>query len=128
MVMILVDEVLHTVGRSIFFKTYDTVKDLYGMHINMGGTSLEPAFLHIFPYQKGKFVVVDQLEQYYGIDLKGRRVELPTEEEEAWRSVIIKSSVCNCRRTNTQAGCRYCGGQGSIRNSFGIKLISSLLY
>ncbi len=124
--MILLNEVLHQAGRSTFYKTYDTVKDLYGVHINIAGTYLEPVFLHVFKFEKGEFVVVDQLEQYYGIDLKGTRIELSEEEEGEWSSTIIKNSVCNCIKTRTQDTCRYCDGKGSLINSFGFKLLSAI--
>lgn len=124
MVMILINELLHSTGKSTFFKTYDTVKDLYGIHINAAGTFLEPVFLHIFRFRDGRFVVVDQLEQYYAIDLKGKRHELNPREEREWRATIIKSSTCNCVRTRTMATCKYCTGDGTLNNSFGMKLLS----
>ncbi len=123
--MILINEVLHRTERSTFYKTYDTVKDLYGVHSNTAGTFLEPMFLHLFKFEKGNFVVVDQLEQYFGIDLKGRRIELTKQEEDEWRSFIIKSSVCNCIKTKTKDTCSYCGGHGSLKNSYGLKLLST---
>ncbi len=125
MVMILVNEVLHSTGNSTFYKTYDTVKDLYGIHTNSAGTFLEPVFLHIFKYESGMFVVVDQIEQFYGVDLKGNRLELSANEESRWQSVIIKSSTCNCIRTRTTHNCKYCGGDGNIPNSYGLKQLSS---
>ncbi|EJF10599.1 hypothetical protein [Pontibacter sp. BAB1700] len=124
MIIILVNEVLHTVGNSTFYKTYDTVRDLYGIHSNAAGTFLEPSFLHIFSYKEGRFVVVDQLEQYYAIDLKGKRLELTGKEEAEWKMIIIKSSTCNCMRTRSTHTCTYCCGDGTINNTFGMKLLS----
>jgi hypothetical protein len=126
MVMILVNEVLHTTGKSTFYKTYDTVKDLYGVHSNTAGSFLLPVFLHIFKYDDGMFVVVDQLEQYYGIDLKGKRHEFTQKEQKSWKNIIIKSSTCNCVRTKTMATCKYCVGDGTINNNYGRKLLSDL--
>lgn len=125
MVMILINEVLHFMGEGTFYKTYDTVRDLYGIHSNAAGTLLEPAFQHIFKYGNGRFVVVDQLEQYHAIDLKGNRYELSPGEENSWRGIIIKSATCNCVRTRTTATCRYCTGDGIIINTYGMKLLSS---
>ncbi len=119
--MILVNEVLHTTGNSTFFKTYDTVRDLYGIHTNTAGTFLEPAFLHIFRFEDNKFVVIDQLEQFYGINLKGQRLELSRKETASWQQLIIKSSRCNCVRTKTTATCTYCCGDGMINNTYGMK-------
>lgn len=125
MVMILVNEVLHTTGKSTFFKTYDNVRDLYGIHSNSVGAFLEPAFLHIFKYEDERFIVVDQLEQYYGINLKGQRLELTPKEVASWKQIIIKSSTCNCIRTRTTDTCTYCAGDGTINNTYGMKQLSS---
>jgi hypothetical protein len=125
MVMILVNEVLHTTGNSTFFKTYDTVRDLYGIHTNAAGAFLEPAFLHIFKFEGDKFVVIDQLEQFYGINLKGHRLELSDREIASWQQIIIKSSTCNCVRTQTMNTCTYCSGDGTINNSYGLKQLNS---
>lgn len=124
MVMILVNEVLYRSGQSTFYKTYDTVRDLYGIHSNTVGTFLEPAFLHIFNFEDDKFVVVNQLEGYCGINLKGQRLELSAREVAYWQMIIIKSSTCNCVRTRTTHTCRYCNGDGTINNTFGLKQLN----
>jgi hypothetical protein len=125
MVMILVNEVLHTTGNSTFFKTYDTVRDLYGIHTNAAGTFLEPAFLHIFKFDDDKFVVVDQLEQFYGINLKGHGLELSAKEIASWQQIIIKRSFCNCVRTKTTDTCTYCNGDGTINNTYGLRQLDA---
>ncbi len=123
--MILINEVLHTTRNSTFYKTYDPAKDLYGVHTNTAGTFLEPVYLHVFKFTEGKFITVDQLEQYYAVDLKGEWHELSIEEEKSWRSLIIKNSKCNCLRTRTSSTCRVCSGDGQIKNTYGFKLLST---
>ncbi|MBX0333000.1 hypothetical protein K3G39_07095 [Pontibacter sp. HSC-14F20] len=125
MLLLLEREVLQADENSMYCKTYDTVRDLYGIHSFTRGTFLEPEFLHIFPYKDGLFVVVDQLEQYYGIDLERHRFELSPKEAQHWKSIIIKSSTCSCVQSRSTASCTYCSGDGTITNTFGMKLLDS---
>ena len=121
MIVVLRKEVLYQKNEKVIYKTYNLIKDTYGMWMSIpeGALKFKAVFLHIFPYQaNGKAAVVTELGEYKWVDLRWKITEMSEEEKEEWSSYRVKDSRCICNGKPKSGECIYCE-DGIIYNSYG---------
>lgn len=126
--IILRNEILFSDREEIIYKTISLKENLYGMHSSKRGSVIEPSFLHIFEFEDEEAVIVDQQEQYWGIDWNGIVSPLSEKKKEWYQNIIIKNSRCNCyANEEMRVNCQLCDGSEQIENAYADKHLNRIL-